>query len=1626
MIEKIRKRDGAIVTFDKNKIGEAIWKAAQAVGGKDRELAYKLADEVIKLLEKSLKPGEIPSVEQVQDLVEKVLVEHGHYRTAKAYITYRKMKEEIRKEKIALLGEFYEEKIAKRFSINAIRLMVNRYLQKNEKGELIEGPKQMFERVAALIVIPDILYDERIFDKNAKQKIHEKEDFSPDEFEGKLGLGKDKNGNGFAITWNRFHLERMKALYDELNEKRCMKLAWSEFLKMLSQGEFDRYYENFLEYFNIMVEKKFLPNSPTLFNAGAPLGQLSACFVIDIEDNMESIMESAKQAAMIFKSGGGIGINYSKLRPEGDRVSSTGGTASGPVSFMRIIDVVTDVVKQGGCISLNSCLFTDQGILPAYALPVFNPKDYYPLPISVFDGKNFTDAFFGAIGNAQEMLLFHTEYGYELKVTHHDLIATVNKNGEIIFKPACEIKTGDYLVLSLGNHTGKKVRLEKIGKQHFNANKLKLPAYLTPELAEILGIYMADGCFNSGRLLISFSDKNIFNYFSEKIKQVFGLKVGEIRKRPGYLHAMWFSKDLEKYFEKRGWKKKSSTEAFIPLDILRSEKQVLAAFLRALFEGDGYVHSHGYPVLYTTSKRLARDTQIALLSLGILSRIRKTSAEKIPSQKGKNDVYTVFIVEKESVKKFLSQIGFISKEKNEKAKKVLDKKFEYVRVIPFASKRLRKIYENLKREDKKLAHAFYRKAHKYMLGYRNFTFNVLKRLEREFPVLKEEFKYAENFVFAKVKDISSVKEPVFHIETLSGKYVSDGFLVHNKRRGANMGILECWHPDIMKFIHAKDKEGEFENFNISVMLDQTFWEAWKKSERYPLINPRTKKVVAYLDPRKFLEEVAYLAWKTGDPGVLFKDNINRRNVMLESKGEIRATNPCVTGDTLIVTDHGLIRAKDLKEGMKVWTLNGWSEIERVFNNGVQKVYEVELENGMKVKVTKDHKFLTESGWKKLEEIKEGEKIRIVLEEPEFYQNTSPLHEKFAELLGYWIGSKGLSVSNHVHLHVGKEKNLAEHFANSLKNFAGHAFIVNFDGQFIVDSHRKNFAEKLRKITGMKASKSHEKRIPEIIFTSDKKAQAAFLRGLFSADGSVYDANETVTISLSSTSKKLLEEVQVLLCCFGIYSTLTNEKKETYRLLISGKYAWIFREKIGLLGEKMKKLEKTLSGKTFYSKEKTFIKIKSIKFNGEEEVFDIKAPPAYTWVTNGIYSYDCGEEPLYPYESCNLGSINLYAFIKKENGKIYFDWKEYDKVVQIAYRFLDNIIDVNKFPLQEIENETKARRKIGLGIMGLASTLFALRVPYNSEEGFDFTRKVCEHLTYFAMLASVERAKQRGVFPEYDKSSYVKGEMPVEGFYHKDLWSLDWEKLRELILKHGIRNVEVTTIAPTGSISMFFDVSSGIEPQFALVFEKRVVAGEFFYVDVELENQLKEQGLYREEILKKISENGGSVQGIEEIPEDMRKVFVTALDLPWWDHIRAQAVAQLWVTTSISKTINMPEWVSSEDVHKAYIAAHEMGCKGITIYREGSKTKQVIYLPGEVSHRRIEETVKLIKNDTPKILKKLGIEMPEWYKEILEHGRIKSINNNNNGKCPNCGSANLIFQGGCVTCKECGWSKCVIA
>ncbi len=292
---------------------------------------------------------------------------------------------------------------------------------------------------------------------------------------------------------------------------------------------------------------------------------------------------------------------------------------------------------------------------------------------------------------------------------------------------------------------------------------------------------------------------------------------------------------------------------------------------------------------------------------------------------------------------------------------------------------------------------------------------------------------------------------------------------------------------------------------------------------------------------------------------------------------------------------------------------------------------------------------------------------------------------------------------------------------------------------------------------------------------------------------------------------------------------------------------------------------------------------------------------------------CGEQPLLPYESCNLGSINVSKFIK--NGEI--DWEWLKEIVWLCVRFLDDVIDMNKYPLKEIEKNTKANRKIGLGVMGWADLLFKLKIPYDSDEAIKLAEKLMSFIQSESHKASQALAEERGVFPNW------KGSV--------------WEK-------RGIkmRNATTTTIAPTGTISIIADCSSGIEPIYALAFKRmNILDGEeFFEINPIFEDALKQLNLYNDEMLERIAESG-SIQEIHEIPEEIRRVFKCALDIDAEWHVRMQAAFQKYTDNAVSKTINMPNSATRKDVEKAFMLAYELKCKGLTVYRDGSREEQVL-------------------------------------------------------------------------------------
>ncbi|RLF46704.1 MAG: ribonucleotide-diphosphate reductase subunit alpha [Thermoplasmata archaeon] len=293
---------------------------------------------------------------------------------------------------------------------------------------------------------------------------------------------------------------------------------------------------------------------------------------------------------------------------------------------------------------------------------------------------------------------------------------------------------------------------------------------------------------------------------------------------------------------------------------------------------------------------------------------------------------------------------------------------------------------------------------------------------------------------------------------------------------------------------------------------------------------------------------------------------------------------------------------------------------------------------------------------------------------------------------------------------------------------------------------------------------------------------------------------------------------------------------------------------------------------------------------------------------------CGEQPLLPYESCNLGSINLARFVK--NGEI--DWKKLKDVTWKAVHFLDNVIDMNKYPIPQIKKMTLANRKIGLGVMGFADMLIQLNIPYDSNEALELGEKIMSFIQKEAKQASIELGKERGSFPNFKGSIY-------DGKYE------------------AMRNATVTTIAPTGSISIIAGCSSGIEPLFAISFVRNVLDEEdrLYEINPYFEKIAKEMGFFSQELMRKIADNNGSVQGIEEVPEEVQRIFVTALDIsPEW-HVRMQAAFQKYVDNATSKTINLRQDATVEDVKKAYMLAYQLKCKGITVYRYGSRPEQVI-------------------------------------------------------------------------------------
>jgi ribonucleotide reductase alpha subunit len=789
-------------------------------------------------------------------------------------------------------------------------------------------------------------------------------------------------------------------------------------------------------------------------------------------------------------------------------------------------------------------------------------------------------------------------------------------------------------------------------------------------------------------------------------------------------------------------------------------------------------------------------------------------------------------------------------------------------------------------------------------------------------------------------DVYDISLPRWH------NFVANGVFVHN-----------CDHPDILEFIDCK-RDGSITNFNISVAITDEFMRALEADEEYDLIAPHTKKVVGRLRAREVMDRIVAAAWATGDPGLVFLDRANRSTANPTPEIELlESTNPCVIGETRLATSRGLVRMDALYasgeelvvtadaralEHTADAVVNGSPQSGQlgvvslpavpVFKTGENvPVWRLVTSHGIEITATPYHRFLTPEGYKRLDELGYGDTLLLQSGEGAWSterklpaiaygeRSASRLRAKMVrgeielltewstelgEVVGYIVGDGYVrrSVNSDV---VGIAVDAKDHDLATLlhqrisKWFGIGGCMVLRQGHYQISF--EGSAGTFFKELGINGARAHQKRVPESIFAAPRDAVIGFLRGLFSADGSVQVGppdKGTCSVRLATSSKGLAQDVQQLLLNLGIVSALRLRRQAQIRLMPNAareaaKYATQaqyellidkanrdrFARVIGFMQErKQQLLTAWIANKKRVSNSEPFTtKVALIEDAGTADVYDTTVPVVHSIIANGIATGQCGEQYLGPYDACNLGSINLGVFVK--DGKV--DYPALEETTRLCTRFLDDVIEINPFPLPQVREKVYANRRIGLGVMGWAEMLFALNIRYDSEEAIRLGEEVMRFIHEKATDESRRLAEERGAFPNFPRSIYKDGP--------------------------PLRNSTRTTVAPTGSISILADCSSGIEPIFALAFQHRVKQPDGSYrvldfVNPFFQRAVEESDLPDKEGILAYVKAHGALHGHPLATHPALQRFVTAHEItPEW-HIKMQAAFQKGVDNSISKCL----------------------------------------------------------------------------------------------------------------------------
>jgi ribonucleoside-diphosphate reductase alpha chain len=852
------------------------------------------------------------------------------------------------------------------------------------------------------------------------------------------------------------------------------------------------------------------------------------------------------------------------------------------------------------------------------------------------------------------------------------------------------------------------------------------------------------------------------------------------------------------------------------------------------------------------------------------------------------------------------------------------------------------------------------------------------------------------------------------------------------RRGAQMGTFDVGHPDALEFIRAKRENGRLRQFNLSLLVTDEFMKAVKSDTEWKLAFPLSKS--EYESDRPDLDDKSKFVWRewpdtTGyvaneeglvackiyktmparrvwdlimsstydfaEPGFILIDRVNEMNNNWWTEN-IRATNPCVTADTRLATQFGMVRIGDLyearvdiqatvdrralEEGMGV---DVRPAVPAFMTSSSADVYRVVTKDGYEIKATEWHDFYTTRGKIKLKDLKAGDELLIQSGQGQF---GGCGNAELGQLLGLLTGdghftNRGKGQEAAVVNLWGSDRVLADRVvANINELIEGWAAAPrNYRVSAVSVPERNLVMIRSVLLTRVLASffsvtTQCKTAVPEIVWRGNEECVKGYLRGLFQSDGTVQrdDENAYCTIRLASSTPPLLKDVQVLLANFGIFCRILKRRDAGQRSLPDGKggkrlydcqadYELIigsesrdrFMERIGFLTEE--KNEKYRAWKQLRrrnSRSDEYISpIASIEYVGREAVFDTTQPNKNNLIFNGLVTGNCGEQPLPPYGSCLLGSVNLTKFVVDpftENAR--FDWETYRKVCKVFTRMLDNVVEINGLPLERQRGEINRKRRHGMGFLGLGSTITLLCMKYGSKKSIEFTETVSREMAVAGWEAGLELAREKGPAPIMSEEFTVTREMlrkrpemvrdgwrvgaKIAGRVLHARYSRYMQRVAEVapelvdeLAEVGARFTHHTSIAPTGTISLSLanNASNGIEPSFAHHYFRNVIR-EGKKSKEKIDVFSFELLAYRELINQRAMPDSQTPS--EKLPE----YFISADDIGPKQHVDIQAAAQIWVDSSISKTANVPTDYKYEDFKEIYMHAFDAGLKGCTTFR----------------------------------------------------------------------------------------------